>query len=172
MPQVYASHRIKPARPVTQQSFDSPGHVLQINAAFTIKYDAFDAKGKVSFLITSKVKEADVTFLISVKFVNQVIYDHSLVRFQPVDGVDPKNFTKIYGDSFISVTETRCILENRPIALPILEYVVGMLTTLSFFQASERVVPSLPSYLSKQRTKTRNRTSKQSVYHMQSHSCL
>lgn len=80
--------------------------ILQINAAFTIKYDAFDAKGKVGFLNTSKVKEADVTFLISVKVVNQVIYDHSLVNFQPVDGVDPKNFTEVYGDSFISGTAT------------------------------------------------------------------
>ncbi|KAI1183992.1 hypothetical protein F5B17DRAFT_102470 [Nemania serpens] len=75
---------------------------MNVNAAFSIKYDAFDAKGKVGFLNTSKVKEADVTFLISVKVVNQVIYDHSLVHFQPVEGVDAKNFTEIYGDSFVS----------------------------------------------------------------------
>ncbi|KAJ2993956.1 hypothetical protein NUW58_g1683 [Xylaria curta] len=75
---------------------------MNINAAFAIKYDAFDAKGKVGFLNTSKVKEADVTFLISVKVVNQVIYDHSLIHFNPIDGVEPKNFTEVYGDSFVS----------------------------------------------------------------------
>lgn len=53
------------------------------------------------------MKEADVTFLISVKVVNQVIYDHSLIHFQPVEGVDAKNFTEIYGDSFVSGTAAR-----------------------------------------------------------------
>lgn len=80
----------------------NPNHMVQINAAFSIKYDAFDAKGKVGFLNTSKVKEADVTFLISVKVVNQVIYDHSLIHFQPVEGVNAENFTEVYGDSFVS----------------------------------------------------------------------
>ncbi|KAH0037799.1 hypothetical protein KCU78_g1609, partial [Aureobasidium melanogenum] len=75
---------------------------MNVNAAFSIKYDAFDAKGKVGFLNTSKVKEADVTFLISVKVVNQVIYDHSLIHFQPIDGVGAESFTEIYGDCFVS----------------------------------------------------------------------
>ncbi|KAK2593761.1 hypothetical protein QQS21_008522 [Conoideocrella luteorostrata] len=75
---------------------------MNVNAAFAIKYDSFDAKGKVGFLNTSKVKEADVTFLISVKVVNQVIYDHSLLNLQPVEGIDPKNFVEVYGDSFVS----------------------------------------------------------------------
>ncbi|KAH7146774.1 hypothetical protein B0J13DRAFT_621722 [Dactylonectria estremocensis] len=75
---------------------------MNINAAFSIKYDAFDAKGKVGFLNTSKVKEADVTFLISVKVVNQVIFDHSLIHFQPIDGVGAENFTEVYGDCFVS----------------------------------------------------------------------
>ncbi|RGP77376.1 hypothetical protein FLONG3_4515 [Fusarium longipes] len=75
---------------------------MNINAAFSIKYDAFDAKGKVGFLNTSKVKEADATFMISVKVVNQVIYDHSLINFQPIEGVGAENFTEVYGDSFVS----------------------------------------------------------------------
>ncbi|CAG7557900.1 unnamed protein product [Fusarium equiseti] len=75
---------------------------MNVNAAFSIKYDAFDAKGKVGFLNTSKVKEADVTFLISVKVVNQVIYDHSLINFQPIDGVGTESFTDVYGDCFVS----------------------------------------------------------------------
>ena len=43
-----------------------------------------------------------MTFLISVKVVNQVIYDHSLVQFQPVDGAGAESFTDVYGDCFIS----------------------------------------------------------------------
>ncbi|KAG9495533.1 hypothetical protein J7337_013782 [Fusarium musae] len=75
---------------------------MNVNAAFSIKYDAFDAKGKVGFLNTSKVKEADATFMISVKVVNQVIYDHSLINFQPIEGISAENFTEVYGDCFVS----------------------------------------------------------------------
>ncbi|KAH8173563.1 hypothetical protein LIA77_07818 [Sarocladium implicatum] len=75
---------------------------MNINAAFAIKYDAFDAKGKVGFVNTSKIKESDVTFLISVKVVNQVIHDHSLTHFQPISGVEANNFTDVYGDCFVS----------------------------------------------------------------------
>ncbi|KAJ4256872.1 hypothetical protein NW762_008968 [Fusarium torreyae] len=82
---------------------------MNINAAFAIKYDAFDAKGKIDFLNTSKVKESDVSFLFSVKVINQVIYDHTLTEIVPIatssDGqstLDAKAFTDIYGDCFIS----------------------------------------------------------------------
>ncbi|OQD87272.1 hypothetical protein PENANT_c006G02155 [Penicillium antarcticum] len=75
---------------------------MNISAAFLIKYDNFDAKGKGSFLNTSKVKESDVSFMISVKVVNQVIQDHSLTQFNPISGLKGQNFTEVYGDSFIS----------------------------------------------------------------------
>jgi hypothetical protein len=45
-----------------------------------------------------------VSFMISVKVVNQVIYDHDLNKFNPIDGVDPRSFAEVYGDSFISGT--------------------------------------------------------------------
>ncbi|KAK1753658.1 hypothetical protein QBC47DRAFT_430507 [Echria macrotheca] len=75
---------------------------MNINAAFSIKYDTLDAKGKGDFINTSKVKESDVSFMISVKVVNQVIYDHSLTKFEPIPDVKPANFAEVYGDSFIS----------------------------------------------------------------------
>lgn len=75
---------------------------LKISAAFLIKYDNFDAKGKGDFLNTSKVKESDVSFMISVKVVNQVIQDHSLTKFNPISGLKGQNFAEVYGDSFIS----------------------------------------------------------------------
>ncbi|KAJ5715711.1 uncharacterized protein N7483_012892 [Penicillium malachiteum] len=75
---------------------------MNISAAFLIKYDNFDAKGKGDFLNTSKVKESDVSFMISVKVVNQVIQDHSLTKFSPISGLKGQNFAEVYGDSFIS----------------------------------------------------------------------
>ncbi|OCK80668.1 hypothetical protein K432DRAFT_327794 [Lepidopterella palustris CBS 459.81] len=75
---------------------------MNINAAFAIKYDTFDAKGKGDFINTSKVKESDISFMISVKVVNQVIYDYSLTRFQPISGLKTTNFADVYGDCFIS----------------------------------------------------------------------
>ena len=42
--------------------------------------------------------------MISVKVVNQVIYDHDLNKFNPIDGIDPRKFAEVYGDSFISGT--------------------------------------------------------------------
>ncbi|CVL12393.1 hypothetical protein FPRO06_04797 [Fusarium proliferatum] len=82
---------------------------MNINAAFAIKYDAFDAKGKFDFLNTSKVKESDISFLFSVKVVNQVLYDHTLTEIVPIgigedepSALDAQAFTDIYGDCFIS----------------------------------------------------------------------
>ncbi|KAF5536304.1 hypothetical protein FMEXI_10399 [Fusarium mexicanum] len=82
---------------------------MNINAAFAIKYDAFDAKGKFDFLNTSKVKESDISFLFSVKVINQVLYDHTLTEIVPIGigddepaALDAQTFTDIYGDCFIS----------------------------------------------------------------------
>lgn len=75
---------------------------MQINAAFSIKYDTFNAEGKGDFINTSKIKESDASFMISVKVVNQVIYDHSLTKFHAISGLKTNNFTDVYGDSFIA----------------------------------------------------------------------
>ncbi|KAI3531206.1 hypothetical protein CSPX01_14339 [Colletotrichum filicis] len=77
-------------------------NAMNINAAFSIKYDTFDATGKGDFINTSKVKESDISFMISVKVVNQVIYDHSLTKFDPIPEVKAENFSEVYGDSYIS----------------------------------------------------------------------
>ncbi|KAF2805525.1 uncharacterized protein BDZ99DRAFT_450125 [Mytilinidion resinicola] len=75
---------------------------MNINAAFSIKYDTFNATGKGDFINTSKVKESDISFMITVKVVNQVIYDYSLTKFQPISGLKTNNFADVYGDCFIS----------------------------------------------------------------------
>jgi hypothetical protein len=40
--------------------------------------------------------------MISVKVVNQTIYDHSLLKFNPIPDLKAVNFAEVYGDSFIS----------------------------------------------------------------------
>lgn len=43
--------------------------------------------------------------MVSVKVVNQTIYDHSLTKFQPITNIkeaSPQRLIEVYGDSFIS----------------------------------------------------------------------
>lgn len=69
----------------------------------TIKYDStISGKGQGDFLNAEKIKSSTVSYLISVKVVNQTITDRKLNKFWPVDGVAPGDFTEVYGDSFIS----------------------------------------------------------------------
>ncbi|GJD00002.1 hypothetical protein ColKHC_08827 [Colletotrichum higginsianum] len=76
--------------------------VMDINPAFSIKYDTFDAKGKGDFINISKVKESDISFLVSITVVNEVVEDYSLTKFDHIADVKPEHFAEVYGDSFIS----------------------------------------------------------------------
>ncbi|KAJ4253320.1 hypothetical protein NW762_010475 [Fusarium torreyae] len=79
---------------------------MNINGAFSIKYDQLKVDGKDSrFINTNKIKDSDVSIMVSVKVVNQTICDHSLTRFQPIPGIKdalPQRLIEIYGDCFIS----------------------------------------------------------------------
>ena len=79
---------------------------FQINAAFTVKYDKLNADGHGGLMNTNTIKSSDMSFMISVKVVNQIIMDHSLTKFVPINGLRPNNFTSVYGDSFISGKST------------------------------------------------------------------
>lgn len=62
-----------------------------------------DGSGK--FINTSKIKDSDVSIMVSVKVVNQTIYDHSLIKFQPITNIkeaSSQRLIEVYGDSFIS----------------------------------------------------------------------
>lgn len=79
--------------------------VSQIKPAFKIKYDQLQVDGRGSFVNTNKIKSSDVNIMVSVKVVNQVIYDHSLTQFQPIPNIkdiSAQSLVQIYGDSFIS----------------------------------------------------------------------
>ncbi|KAF4334947.1 hypothetical protein FBEOM_11204 [Fusarium beomiforme] len=75
---------------------------LNINAAFTIKFGKGNVEGGADFLNVSKIKNADLTFMVSCKVINQITMDQTLTRFSPIQGLKPADFPRVYGDSFIS----------------------------------------------------------------------
>ncbi|KAK6354951.1 hypothetical protein TWF696_004079 [Orbilia brochopaga] len=78
---------------------------MNINGAFNIKNDQLQVDGSGKFINTNKIKESDVSIMVSVKVVNQVIHDHALTKFQPISNikdVSPQRLVQVYGDSYIS----------------------------------------------------------------------
>ncbi|KAL6362825.1 hypothetical protein LRP88_04136 [Fusarium phalaenopsidis] len=75
---------------------------LNINAAFTVKFGKGSVEGSGDSLNVSKIKNADLTYMVSCKVVNQIITDQSLTKFSPVQGLKAADFPRGYGDSFIS----------------------------------------------------------------------
>ncbi|KAM5344890.1 hypothetical protein ACJ41O_010752 [Fusarium nematophilum] len=78
---------------------------MNINGAFNIKYDQLQVDGSGTFINNNKIKDSDVSIMVSVKVVNQVIYDHSLTKFQPISTIKdttPQRLVEVYGDSYIS----------------------------------------------------------------------
>ncbi|UPK92999.1 hypothetical protein LCI18_003934 [Fusarium solani-melongenae] len=59
-------------------------------------------EGSGDFLNVSKIKNADLTYMVSCKVVNQITTDQSLTKFSPVQGLKAADFPRVYGDSFIS----------------------------------------------------------------------
>ena len=55
-----------------------------------------------SFIDSNKFKESDINYYIQVKVTNQKLLAPDLTEFCPIDGVSPAEFTRVYGDSFIS----------------------------------------------------------------------
>ncbi|KAI0142771.1 hypothetical protein GGR57DRAFT_508607 [Xylariaceae sp. FL1272] len=78
-------------------------NALNISAAMSIKYDnKIDGTGQGDFVNSDKLKESTISFLISVRVVNQTLSDTSLTKFCPIDGIGPGDFTEVFGDCFIS----------------------------------------------------------------------
>ncbi|KAF7317696.1 hypothetical protein MKEN_00857300 [Mycena kentingensis (nom. inval.)] len=68
---------------------------LNVSGSLQIKVDALGGGGKASasFIDTNKFKESDINYLIQVKVTNQRL---------PVKHIPDSEFTRVYGDSFIS----------------------------------------------------------------------
>ncbi|KAF7328408.1 hypothetical protein MVEN_02556500 [Mycena venus] len=77
---------------------------LNVSGSLQIKCDAIGGGGKASasFFDTNKFKESDINYLIQVRVTNQRLSAPDLIHFDPVAHVPNSEFTRVYGDSFIS----------------------------------------------------------------------
>lgn len=69
-----------------------------------IKCDAIGGGGgaQAGFIDSNKFKESDLNYFIQVKVTNEVLEAPDLTEFCPIPHVTASDFTRIYGDSFIS----------------------------------------------------------------------
>ncbi|KIP02241.1 hypothetical protein PHLGIDRAFT_79414 [Phlebiopsis gigantea 11061_1 CR5-6] len=77
---------------------------MNISGSLQIKCDAIGGGGgaSASFMDSNKFKESDINYFIQVKVTNQQLVAPNLSEFCSIDGVRPVDFTRVYGDSFIS----------------------------------------------------------------------
>ena len=75
-----------------------------VTGSLQIKCDAIGGGGNASasFLDTNKFKESDINYLIQVKVANQLHRPANLTEFFPIENLPDSEFTRVYGDSFIS----------------------------------------------------------------------
>lgn len=69
-----------------------------------IKCDAIGGGGGASahFIDSNKFKESDLNYFIQVKVTNQQLVADDVTEFSPIANVSDADFTRVYGDSFIS----------------------------------------------------------------------
>ena len=75
-----------------------------IAGSLQVKCDTIGGRGSASasFIDTNKFKESDINYLIQVKVTNQRLVAPDLTEFVPIANLPDSEFTRIYGDSFIS----------------------------------------------------------------------
>ncbi|KAJ7895750.1 hypothetical protein B0H13DRAFT_2234546 [Mycena leptocephala] len=77
---------------------------LNISGSLEIKCDAIGGGGGASahFIDSNKFKESDLNYFIQVKVTNQQLVANDVTEFSPIANVSDADFTRVYGDSFIS----------------------------------------------------------------------
>ncbi|KAJ7797131.1 hypothetical protein B0H13DRAFT_1674612 [Mycena leptocephala] len=77
---------------------------LNISGSLEIKCDAIGGGGGASahFIDSNKFKESDLNYFIQVKVTNQQLVADDVTEFSPIENVSDADFTRVYGDSFIS----------------------------------------------------------------------
>lgn len=75
---------------------------MNISGSLSIKAGSIGGSGRGAFIDSDKFKESDLNFYISVKVINQTINVKDALAYNPLSTVDDKNFSEVYGDSFIS----------------------------------------------------------------------
>ncbi|TKA62098.1 hypothetical protein B0A49_10887 [Cryomyces minteri] len=76
---------------------------LNISASTSIKYGTIHGNASAAFVNENKVLDSQLNYVVSVKVNNEVNKtDEQLMSFNPIKDMLPQDFTKIYGDCFIS----------------------------------------------------------------------
>ncbi|KAJ7093719.1 hypothetical protein C8R44DRAFT_989861 [Mycena epipterygia] len=77
---------------------------MNISGSLEIKCDAIGGGGGASarFIDSNKFKESDLNYFIQVKVTNEQLIAHDVTEFSPIANVSDADFTRVYGDSFIS----------------------------------------------------------------------
>ena len=75
---------------------------LQISASASIKYGTVKGSGSAGFVNENKVSQSDINYIITVKVTNAMTIIPNDMTFLPLEGLDPRDFTEVFGDSFIS----------------------------------------------------------------------
>ncbi|KAF7344156.1 hypothetical protein MVEN_01705800 [Mycena venus] len=77
---------------------------MNISGSLEIKCDAIGGGGGASahFIDSNKFKESDLNYFIQVKVTNEQLVAHDVTEFCPIADVSAADFTRVYGDSFIS----------------------------------------------------------------------
>ncbi|KAJ7700955.1 hypothetical protein B0H16DRAFT_1332585 [Mycena metata] len=77
---------------------------MNISGSLEIKCDAIGGGGGASahFIDSNKFKESDLNYFIQVKVTNEQLVAHDVTEFSPIANVSDADFTRVYGDSFIS----------------------------------------------------------------------
>ncbi|KDQ06257.1 hypothetical protein BOTBODRAFT_121764 [Botryobasidium botryosum FD-172 SS1] len=77
---------------------------MNISGSLEIKADSLGGGGgaQARFMDSNKFKESDINYFIQVKVTNELLVAPNLTQFSPIENVPPSEFTRVYGDSFIS----------------------------------------------------------------------
>ncbi|KAJ5651581.1 uncharacterized protein N7484_005304, partial [Penicillium longicatenatum] len=66
-----------------------------ISGALTIKYNnLIDGTSKGAFINSNKINNSNITFLISVKVINQIVIDHKLTKFILIENLNSSSINK------------------------------------------------------------------------------
>ncbi|EEH04054.1 conserved hypothetical protein [Histoplasma capsulatum G186AR] len=75
---------------------------LNISSSATISYASSHSNGSASFVKENSISESDINFIVSVKVTNELPINPTQLEFRPLDGLEPDQFSEVYGDCFIA----------------------------------------------------------------------
>ena len=77
-------------------------YALQISASASTKYGTVKSSGSTAFVNENKVSQSDVNYIITAMVKNAMTIIPNDITFLPLEGMDLRDFTEVFGDSFIS----------------------------------------------------------------------